>query len=493
LDQVIQSLVDIVSTTLILYLAIGALLGVVAGAIPGINGGMLMVLSLPLTFYMSSQAAVAMLIGMYLGGVSGGIVPAVLMQIAGSPSSIVTIFDGYPMAQQGHRGRAFALGITASFLGGMISWLFLITLSPYLTSVALGFSDFEYFAFVIMGIAFIATISGGSLLKGVMSAVFGMMVAIPGIDQVAAVPRLHFGQDWLLSGFDLLAVLIGVFAGAQLLILSERRDLKAEARQKSVTMAEIVRSMLPLRRHLFGILRGGTIGTWIGILPGIGASVGSLVSYGVARNLSKEPERFGTGIEEGVVASESANNATVGGALVPLITIGIPGSLGDAILISALIIHNVQVGPLFFQNHPDVYYAILGSAFWSNLVVLAVMMVFVPVLIRLSDLPRQLIIPLLWVFCVVGAFATNNNYVDVWVMFAFAVIGFLLERYRFPPGPFLIGFILGPLAERSLRSGLMASEGSYYPFVTSPVAAAALLLSLALVVWSLWRDLKRLR
>lgn len=490
MDLLTTVLLEIVTTPQILYLIVGTVLGVVAGAIPGINGGMLMVLSLPLTFYMNSQSAVALLIGMYVGGVSGGMVPALLIRIPGSPSSIVTTFDGHPMVVRGERGRAFALAITASFIGGMISWIFLITLSPLLTRVALGFSDYEYFAFVVMGIAFIATISGGTLLKGTMAAIFGMMVAIPGIDQVAGVPRLHFDFDWLLGGFDLLAVLIGVFAGSQLLLLSAKSSGPERAAGPSVGIGEILRSILPLRRHIIGLLRGGVIGTWIGILPGIGASVGSLVAYGVARNLSQEPERFGTGIEEGVVASESANNATVGGALVPLITIGIPGSIGDAILISALIIHNVQVGPLFFQNHPEVYYAVLGSAFWSNFVVLAAMLLCVPLLAQLIDLPRSILIPMLWVFCVIGAFATNNNFDDVWVMFGFAVVGFLLERFEFPLGPFVIGLILGPLAERTLRAGLMASNGDYMPFILSPVAAAALGLSAALIAWSLWREIR---
>jgi putative tricarboxylic transport membrane protein len=490
-EIVTSSLFDIVTSSQILYLIVGTVLGVIAGAIPGINGGMLMVLSLPLTFYMGSESAVALLIGMYVGGVTGGLVPALLIRIPGSPSSIVTTFDGYPMVERGSGGRAFALGIVASFIGGLISWVFLISLSPLLTAVALSFSDYEYFAFVIMGLAFIATISGGSLLKGIVAAVFGIMVAMPGIDQVAGVPRLHFGFDWMLGGFDLLAVLIGVFAGSQLLLLSAQPDPEVGSVRQSVGIREIVRSILPLRRHTVALLRSGVIGTWIGILPGIGASVGSLVSYGVARNMSPHPEKFGSGIEEGVIASEAANNATVGGALVPLITIGIPGSIGDAILISALIIHNVQVGPLFFQNHPDVYFAILGSAFWSNFVVLASMILLVPLLAKLINLPRSALIPTLWVFCVVGAFATNNSYEDVWIMFAFSVVGFLLERFKYPLGPFVIGLILGPLAEKSLRAGLMASNGDYTPFIERPVAAAALALSAALIAWSLWKEFQQ--
>lgn len=491
MEIVTNALLEIVTTPQVLYLAVGTVLGIIAGAIPGINGGMLMVLSLPLTFYMGSENAVALLIGMYVGGVTGGLVPALLIRIPGSPSSIVTTFDGYPMVERGERGRAFAIGIVASFIGGFISWIFLISLSPLLTTVALSFSDYEFFAFVVMGLAFIATISGGTLLKGLIAAVFGIMVAMPGIDQVAGVPRLHFGLDWMLGGFDLLAVLIGVFAGSQLLLLSMKPDLEPGSAPRSVAIGEIVRSIFPLARHTVTLVRSSVIGTWIGILPGIGASVGSLVSYGVARNLSRQPEKFGTGLEEGVIASEAANNATVGGALVPLITIGIPGSIGDAILISALIIHNVQVGPLFFQNHPDVYFAILGSAFWSNFVMLAGMILMVPLLARLINLPRAALVPVLWVFCVVGAFATNNSYQDIWVMFVFSVVGFLLERFRYPLGPFVIGLILGPLAEKSLRAGLMASNGDYMPFIERPVAAAALALSAALVFWSMWKEVEQ--
>lgn len=487
-------LAEILLSSQIVYIAIGVVLGVFVGAIPGINGGMLMILTLPLTFYMASSDAMVLLVGMYVGGVTGGLVSAILLNIPGSPSSLVTAFDGWPMAKAGKASRAFALAISASFLGGMIAWVFLFTLSPFITKVALRFSSFDYFAFVVMGLAFIVTISGTSILRGLMSASLGMIVALPGVDEVTGRARLTFGSDAMMSGLDQLAVLIGVFAGSQL--LSQALDLgnRKEAGMKlKVTIREIMRDILPLRLHAVNVFRSGVIGTWVGILPGIGASVGSLVSYSFAQSFSKSPADFGRGTEEGVVASEAANNATIGGALIPLITIGIPGSIGDAILISALIIHNVQVGPLLFQNAPDVYYAILGSAFWSNFVVFASVIIFVPLLSRVVDMPRQLLIPVLWLFCVIGAFATTNSFYPVWIMLVFSVIGIALELARFPLGPFIIGLILAPIAEKTLRSGLMASNGSYEPLFQSPVATPVLLLSLVIVIGTLVKRLREKR
>ena len=298
----------------LLFLAIGTGLGIVVGAIPGLTASMLIALTLPLTFHMDPVSAVTLLIGEYVGGISGGLITAILLRMPGTPASIVTTFDGYPMAQNGFAERALALGIMASVVGGIISWGFLAGMSPALARFALQFGPWEYFTLVLMALVMLAVLSQGSMVKGLMAAALGMAFALPGIDSSIGQARLTFGSSAMLSGFGLLPVLIGAFAISQIL-----RD--AATPQESGRM-DMPKSKLPIYRSDLGyapkLLRGSVIGTWIGLLPGIGANIAALVSYSTEKQLSKEPEKFGTGHEPGVVAAESANNASIGGALIPL-------------------------------------------------------------------------------------------------------------------------------------------------------------------------------
>jgi putative tricarboxylic transport membrane protein len=475
-----------VSFTLI---CLGVALGIIFGAIPGLTGGMLMALALPFTFYMSSENACVLLVGMYVGGVTGGLITAILLRIPGSPSNVVTTFDGYPLAQQGKPERALALGVAASAAGGAISWLFLAVLSPPLTRVALSFSPFEYFAFATMGLVLIASVSGDSLVRGLIAGVLGMLVALPGLDQSSGQARLTFGWDQLVGGFNTLPVLIGVFAGSQLIADMLAPETPKPAR-KLLSIPAMAREMFELRRHPWNVLRSSVIGTWIGFLPAVGGNVGSIVAYSVQRQFSKAPERFGKGAEDGVVASETANNATIGGALIPLIAMGIPGSLGDVMLLAALVLHNVQPGPLLLQTNPSVYYGIISSAFLANFVMLGMMLVIASYATQIARVPRAYLIPAIFVFCVVGSFALHGRMFDVGVMFGFAVLGFAMEYLRLPLAPFVIGLILSPLVESNLRSGLMASDGDLSPFATRPIALACLLVSAALFLWPFVRRLR---
>ncbi len=486
--MLLSSLLSLFAPVPFFYLVIGVVLGCTVGAIPGLTGSMLIVLTLPMTFYMDSTLAMILLVAMYVGAISGGLITATLLRMPGTPSSIMTTFDGYPMAKNGMAGRAIGIGITASFVGGLVSWIFLAVLAPVLGRLAVRFGPFEYFSMVLMALVLIASVSEGSLLKGFIAGLLGLLVATPGIDPVTAMQRLDFGFHEMAGGFDILPVLIGLFGVSQIIsdmVNIEQRPEKVPFRFKSMFM-----SFKELKSQAVNMIRSSVIGTWIGILPGIGANIGSIIAYGAAKNTSKSPEKFGTGSEEGIVASESANNATVGGALIPLITLGIPGSIIDAVLLGAMFIHNVQPGPLLFKTHPEMAYGVISACLVAN-IIMFIVMIFATVLIaKIIDVPKEFIIPVVIAFCVVGAFALHNRMFDVWVMFGFGLVGYLLERASVPLAPFIIGLILCPLAELPLRQGLMASAGDYSPFITRPVSLFFLIVAVGTFIFSLRRELK---
>lgn len=463
-----------------LFLILGTALGIVVGAIPGLTASMLIALTLPLTFHMDPVAAVTLLIGEYVGGISGGLITAILLRMPGTPSSIVTTFDGYPMSQSGRPERALALGIMASVFGGIVSWMFLASMSPSLARFALQFGPWEYFTLVLMALVMLAVLAQGSLAKGLLGAALGMAFALPGIDSSIGQARLTFGSPTLLSGFGLLPVLIGAFAISQILRDANSADtsLKVDPPKKRLPVY-----WSDLRTHGPNMLRSSLIGTWIGLLPGIGGNIGALVSYSTTKQLSRTPEKFGTGHEPGVVSGETANNASIGGALIPLITMGIPGSVTEAILIGALTIHNLQPGPLLFQNAPEIAYGIIAAYLVANILMLLMMWGAVKQIARVVQIPRAALLSVILLFCVVGSYAVNSSFDDVWVMVAFGVVGLTLEAARVPLGPFVIGFVLSPIAEEQLRASLMMTDGDVTAILQRPYALLFLALAALTVAW----------
>lgn len=473
----------------LVYLIIGTALGIVVGAIPGLTASMLISLTLPLTFYMNSVNALILLVGEYVGGISGGLIAATLLRMPGTPASIMTTFDGYPMARKGQPERALALGIMASVIGGIISWLFLAILSPPLARIALQFGPFEYFAMVMMALVMLASLSQGSLVKGLLAGCLGMVFAMPGIDPSIGQMRLTFGWHALDGGLNLLPVLIGAFAVSQII----KDIVEIERPMRRVPIGRVIPTLADLKTQGANLLRSSVIGTWIGILPGIGGNIAAMMSYTVAKNVSHTPEKFGTGHEHGVVAAETANNSAIGGALIPLITMGIPGSVTEAILIGALIIHNLQPGPLLFTTNPEIAYGIITAYLVANVIMLAMMFVAVRWIARIMYLPRSYLLSGILLFCVIGTFALSNRFFDVWVMLAFGLLGFGLEYCRVPLGPFVIGFVLSPIAERELRSGLMSSEGSWWPLLERPFCLAFLSIAALTLLWPLYQEIKSRR
>jgi putative tricarboxylic transport membrane protein len=469
----------------------GLLLGIFVGALPGMTGGMLLALTLPFTYYMTSANAVTLLIAMYVGGVSGGLITATLMRIPGEPSSVMTMMDGYPMARQGRPGRALGLSIGGALVGGALSWIALVTLSPPLARAALLFGPFENFAIVLMALILIAALSQGSFVKGLMSGLFGMLVSYPGVDETSGQTRLTFGIADLNAGFNNLPVILGAFALSQL--VADAMNVEQKLPRLEANMRGILLSARDYVRQAWNILRSSLIGIWIGILPGVGATISSLVSYSTAKAMSKTPEKFGTGFDDGIVAVETANNATTGGTLIPIITLGIGGGLTDSVLLAALIIHNLQPGPMLFVNHPEVVNTLMATHLLSHVMMYLVMVTSCLFIARLMYVHRAYILPVVLVFCVVGSFAANNRMFDVWTMIAFGAIGFFLEYAKAPLGPFVIGLVLAPLAEGQLRAGLMSSDGSLWPMVEQPIALAFLVVSAVMFIWPFWREWRRNR
>ncbi len=473
----------------LLWVGLGTMLGILVGAIPGLTGAMLIALTLPLTYAMQPTEAMVLLVSMYVGSISGGLITATLLRMPGTPASVITTLDGYPMARNGKPGRALGLGIMASFVGGLISWGFLILLAKPISHVSTELGDFDYFALVLVALVLIASVSGKSLAAGGFSGLFGILVTIPGESPATGASRWTFGLEQLNSGFDLLPVLIGLFAVSQ--VIHEVAHRSEDVEQVSEVKPEgILLGVQDWCKHMMNMVRSSVIGTWVGILPGIGANVGSVMAYSAAKSVSKDAAAFGTGSEEGVVASESANNATIGGALIPLVAMGIPGSVIDAILLGALVLHGLQPGVLLFQNNPDVVYTIIVTMLFANVVMFVMMVMSARWISKLATIPRHYLLPIVIVFCVVGSYALNNRMFDVWVMLGFGIVGFLMERQKIPLAPFVIGFVLAPIAEEKLGAGLQATGGSYLPLVTRPVALIFVLISFVLVVWPILKSLK---
>ncbi|MEM6915807.1 MAG: tripartite tricarboxylate transporter permease, partial [Verrucomicrobiota bacterium] len=415
------------------WIALGVCVGILVGAVPGLTGAMVIALAVPLTFAMDESPALALLVSLYTGSVSGGLISATLLKIPGTPAAMITILDAHPMSESGEAGKALGIGILASLFGGLFSGIALVLLAKPVAALSVFLGPFDLFSLVFVALVFIVAVSEpgiDGLGRGVIAGCLGIALSLPGVHPATGEIRYTFGIAELNDGFNLLPVLIGLFAFSQ-----AWKDLNSDVRARPEVSALSQKISTPIRlwvQQLPNLFRSSAIGTFVGILPGIGANVGSIISYGTARNLSRTPERFGKGSKEGLIASESANNATVGGALIPLISLGIPGSVIDAILIGAFVIHGLQPGPLLFQNHPETVESLLAAYLVSNLIMAVVMLGCIRWIARLGSLSKVRLAPVILLCCVAGSYCTGNRLFDVWVMVAFGVVGLLLSRFRIP-------------------------------------------------------------
>ena len=471
---------------------IGVVIGIIFGSIPGLSSSMALILFLPMSFGMEPMNGIALLVGLYLGGISGGLISAILLKIPGTASSIATVFDGGPMAEKGEAGRALGVGILTSFVGGLISIFALMFISPYLAKVTLAFTSAEYFSIAVFALTIISSLSGDSLINGVLAGLFGIALSLVGIAPVDGAIRFTFGKSQLYGGFETVVILIGLYAVTDIIRTGfERRHIINDGTKYTYSLKGYGISAKEYLSHWVNIIRSSLIGLGIGILPGIGGSTSSLLSYSAAKSSSKYPEKFGTGIVDGLIASETANNALIGGSLIPLITMGIPGNVATAIFLGGLTIHGISPGPLVFTKSGQYIYGIFIALLVANLFMLIIERAGLRAFIKLLDIPKYYLLPIVMVCCVVGAYCANFAIFDVWCVAAFGLIGLAFKYLKVPSTPMIIGFILGPMTEENFRQALMQTGGNPSIFFTRPLSLIFLLIAAISVAMTVKNQLKK--
>ncbi len=473
-------------------MAVGVLAGLIAGAIPGFTITMAVVLTLPFTFGMTPVEGLSTMIGVLVGGLSGGLMSGMLTGIPGTPSSVATTFDGFPLARKGKPGLALGLGVWSSFLGGLISAVLLVTIAPQLARIGLEFGPWDYFSLVLFALTITASLAGENLLKGIIAGMFGLLVATIGEDGINGVARFNFGSDELRQGFAFLPVLIGLFAFSQL--LSDVRDPKVAERAIMEETAKAIRiehlaAVRTILRQWINLLRSSLIGVFTGVLPAAGGSISNILAYDQAKKASKHPEKFGTGFEEGIVAPESANNATAGGALITMMALGIPGDVVTAIMLGALLIHDVVPSPSFIRDEPEIAYSIFIAFFVAHFFMIATQAVALRAFLLVTRVRMYVLAAVILIYCAIGVFALHNVEFDMWTLLIFGVVGFVMKTLGFPLAPMILGVVLGNIAELNLSRSLQLSSDLTL-FVTRPWSLFFLIIAVFSLVFP-WYQRRR--
>ncbi len=474
----------------LVFCFVGCLLGTLIGVLPGIGPVTGVALLIPITYGLDATTALITMAGVYYGAMYGGSTTSILLNVPGESASTVTCLDGYQMARNGRAGPALGMAALASFFAGTFAVIMVTLVAEPLADFALTFGPPEYFALTFLGLTMVTSLAGKSMIKGMMSAVFGLLVACVGIDAISGAARFTFGNMYLLDGIGFIGVAVGLFAVAEVLCNIE----EPEARIFQAVKLKM-RSLLPNREDwkqaFIPMTRGTIIGFLVGALPGAGATVSSFLAYATEKRISKHPERYGTGIIEAVAAPEAANNAATGGAIIHLLTLGIPGSGTTAVMMGALLIHGLRPGPLLFQSNPEFVWGLIASMYIGNAMLLVLNLPLVGMWVQLLRVPYKLLVPLILIVSGVGVYATDNSIADLWIMFAFGIVGYLMRKLDFPPAPVVLGLVLGPLVERSLRQSLTISHGSMAIFFTRPISAVLVTIALASlflpVLRSVWK------
>jgi len=472
IEHVSAAFATILTLQTLLLMALGVAAGLLAGAIPGFTIAMAVVLTLPFTFSMEAAQGAAVMVSVLVGGLSGGLMSGILTGIPGTPSSVATTFDGFPMARKGDPGFALGLGVWSSFCGGTIGAITLVLFAPQLSRVGLEFQPWDYFMLVIFALTVTASLAGDSLVKGLIAAAIGLLIRTVGEDEAIGISRFDFGIDSLEGGFDFIAVLIGVFAFSQL--LSDVRDPEKARRSLSQDQdirirIEHVRAIRELARRWTTVLRSALIGVFTGILPGAGGSIANIVAYDQAKKASKTPEVFGTGTPDGIIAPETSNNAVEGGSLIMMMALGIPGDVTTAIMLGALLIHDVVPGPHFIRDEPVLAYSIFIAFFVANFIMLVLQSGMLRIFVRVTQIRMYMLAAVILGFASIGVFAINNVSSDIWSLLWFGILGFLMRQFGFPLAPLILGVVLGNIAEINLSRALAISS-DLSPFVTRPWA-----------------------
>lgn len=476
MNALFQALPNVLDIKVILVLIIGVAVGMAIGALPGLTATMGVALILPITFGMGPIPGMLLLIGVYFGAIYGGSVAAILLNTPGTPASAATAIDGYAMAQQGHASKALTVSTISSAIGGILSVIVLILVAPQLAIFALKFSAPESFALAVFGLSIISSIAGRFPLKGFIMCFVGLLIAAIGMDPIGGFPRFNFGSTNLMSGANFIAIMIGLFAASQAFKTIE------ESIKKSTVIQEIHKEKLKwseFKSLITTILRSSGIGTFIGMIPGAGGDISCYVAYGEAKRFAKKGDKFGEGEIKGVAAAETANNATTGGAMIPLLTLGIPGDAVTAVMLGALMVQGLQPGPLLFEHHADIVYTLFLGMLVANLLILIIGLPAIRLFVKVLSVPKIIIASIILILCVVGSYALGNNLFDVWVMLIAGLIGYFMNKHDYPASPVILALILGPMMESNFRRSLLIGDGDWSIFFTRPISA--ILIGLAII------------
>lgn len=469
----------------------GGIGGIVFAAIPGLSTGMAVILALPLTYGMTSVDGLATMSGIYIGGMSGGLIGSTLLGIPGTSSAVATTFDGFPMARKGFPGRAMGIGIWASFFGGIFGALILMGIAPMVARLASKLGPWEYTSLIVFGLTMIASLTGKSLIKGFIAGVLGILLGTVGADPIFGASRLTFGLRSLRGGLHFIPIMIGIYAISQLMTDLEEggQRITYESKHLSIPHRE---SILAVLRHPKALIISMLSGVGIGALPGVGATISNIWSYDQVKRFSKNKKDFGKGAPEGIIAAEASNSATAGGTLIPMLALGLPGNPISVIMMGAVIIHGIVPGPLFISKHPDLANGLFAAFFLANFFVLISQSVFTNLYVRVLKVPTKYLVPIIIAFCTIGSFAHNNRLFDVYLMFTAGFVGYIFTKAKIPLAPIVLGLILGPTLEENFRVAMMSSSDLTL-FLTRPVSLIFLLMAVGSVVLLVFQNYRASR
>ncbi|GAB7388621.1 tripartite tricarboxylate transporter permease [Bacillaceae bacterium] len=479
----------------ILFLIIGAFVGMIVGIIPGFGPSAGIAILLPLTFSLEPTTAIIMLAGIYYGSMYGGTITSILINTPGESATVASTFDGYPLARQGRAGPALVMQAIASFVGGTIGVILICSFAPLLAEVAVSFGPSEYFMLMIMGLMMLTLMMGENQINGIISALFGFAIAMVGVDVVSGMQRFTFGSPELIDGIDFIPVAIGLFGIGELLYClyqGAHRENRQEITRFSMKGKGFWPEAKDYSESKFSLLRGSFLGFLVGVLPGAGATIASLLAYSLEKKFAKTPEKFGKGAMPGLVAPEAANNAASSGAMIPLLTLGIPGSGSTAVLLGAFLMWGLQPGPLLMDNNPEFAWGLISSMYLGNIILLLVNIVAIPLFVKVLQVPYRTLVPAIIALCAIGTYSLHGSIVETWIMLACGVFGFFMKMYGYSPAATVLALVLGPLAENTLRQSLIASYGSLSIFVTRPISLTLfVVILLLLIVPALWKRIRQ--
>ncbi len=472
----------------LLFCFVGVLIGTIVGILPGLGPSAAISLLLPSTFHLNPTSAIIMLGGIYYGAMYGGSMTSILVNIPGESASVVTCLDGYQMARQGRAGPALGISAFGSFIAGTISVIGLAVIAPPLARFALKFGPPEYFALIFCGLSILIYLASASIIKAVMMALVGLFIGLIGTDFVSGELRFTFGSNTLLDGVGMVPVVMGLFGVAEVLENLEKgidRDIfKTSLNQLFPNREDWKQSAGP-------IARGTIIGFFLGILPGGGALISSFTSYAIEKKISKHPEKFGTGAIEGVAGPESANNSATGGAFIPLLTFGIPANVVMALVLGALMIHGIQPGPLLINQHPDLFWGVVASMYIGNVMLLVLNLPMIPFWVKILKIPYPVLFPQILLFCLVGVYSLNNNYVEIIIMAVFGIFGYMMKKFGYEAAPLVFALVLCPILENAFRQSLMIAYGDLSIFFTRPISLAFMVTGVALFALPIFTSVRK--